>query len=253
MMVFILLGGAFVWFLLANDHGEKEPIAALWMAIGLGVLGTVLAGLIESKVLPVEIDPLRGTSGVPMNTLFVTAMMVGAIEELAKFLPLAIWIYKKRYFNEYTDGVIYFALAGLGFGLPENILYTMQFGASAGLARLFLTPLFHSAMTALVGYFLIRNKLNGKPFWAIVPYLFGAIVLHGLYDFGLLSQNVILAISSVILTLAATIGLFVMFVRANQLDKKLGKSVVGHNRFCRNCGFPNPDHSLYCTNCGKIA
>ena len=253
MMVFMLLGGAFVWFLLANDHGEKEPVAALWVALGLGVLGAVMAGFLESKVLPAEIDPVKGVGGVPVSTLFFSAMIIGAIEESAKFIPLAIWIYKKRFFNEYTDGVIYFAIAGLGFGLPENILYTIQFGASAGLARLFLTPLFHSAMTALVGYFLIRNKLNNKPLWSIWLYLLAAIVLHGLYDFGLLSQNIILAIGSVFLTLLATIMLFAMFVKANQLDKNLGKSVVGHNGFCRNCGFPNPDHSLYCTNCGKIA
>lgn len=249
LLVFIGIAIGLTWFLLAHDHGEKEPVAALWMAAGLGLLGAVLAAVLESRLIP-DSDLMPGTS---FTVLLVAALGVGLIEEICKFLPLALTLYKRSYFNEHTDGVIYFALAGLGFGLPENMLYTLQFGAKAGIARLFLTPFFHAATTGLVGYFLIKRKLARRSPYGILLPLAGMIVLHGLYDFGLSSGSLLFASMSLLITLGVSGGLFVAFLHGQERDQDLGLSVVGHNSFCRSCGYPNPKHRLYCTHCGKNA
>lgn len=249
LLVFIAVSVALAWYLITHDRGQKEPIYALWVAAGLGAAGAFAAGFIETKVIG-DIDLLSGT---PSTHLLIAALGVGIIEETCKFVPLAIWLYGKRYFNEHTDGVIYFALAGLGFGLPENILYTMQFGAKTGLARLVLTPLFHAATTGLVGYYLIKLKLARKPVAYIGLALGLAALLHGLYDFGLLSGRPIYQTMSILITLCLSMGLFMLFLRSTEEDQDEGLSTVGRNAFCRTCGWANPHHHLYCTHCGKNA
>jgi protease PrsW len=249
LLAFVCIAGALAWFLISQDHGKKEPILALWFAFGMGAVGAVAAYYIENKFISARSLAI----GTPKTTLLSATMTVGLIEESCKFLPLAVLIYSRRFFNEYADGVIYFALAGLGFGLPENILYTLQGGTHTGVTRLFLTPIFHASITGMVGYFLAKQKIGKRsPIIVIVPFI-AAIILHGVYDFGLLSGVSIYNVLSVTITLCLAGNLFLLFFRATDHDQDLGLSVVGHNSYCRSCGWPNPKHHLYCVHCGKNA
>jgi RsiW-degrading membrane proteinase PrsW (M82 family) len=249
LLIFIGLSAGLAWFLISHDHGEREPVGALWLAFGLGFVGAIAAGIIEYFVIPSK----NLLPGRPLPTILMAALGVGIVEEACKFVPLALYIYKKRFFNEHTDGVIYFALAGLGFGLPENLLYTLQFGSSAGVGRVLLTPFFHAAITATVGYYLAKGKVAGHSLLNVWPVLIVAMLLHGLYDFGLTSGVGIYAAFSVLITLGLSAALFVLYLHAVEHDQDRGMSVVGTNNFCRSCGFPNPEHHLYCTSCGKNA
>ncbi len=249
LLVFVAVAVFLAWFLISHDRGEKEPVSALWWAVGLGLGGALLAGFLEAVLIPAK----NLSPGAPLAALFGAALMVGLVEEACKFVPLALVLYKKRYFNEHTDGVIYFALAGLGFGLPENILYTLQFGAQTGFLRVFLTPFFHAATTGMVGYFLAKRKVANKSLFGIWPALLAAIVLHGMYDFGLLSGTTLFVLLALVITIGMSVGLFVLFLKANEHDQDAGLSVVGHNAFCRSCGKANPLHHLYCVYCGKNA
>ncbi len=249
ILTFIAVAIGLAWFLISHDRGQKEPVAALWMATGFGIAAGLIAGLLETHL--VSADSL--TIGSPTSTMLIAALAVGAIEEACKFLPLAFVIYKRKYFNEHTDGVIYFALAGLGFGVPENILYTVQYGTKAGMMRVLLTPFFHAATTGVVGYFLVKRKLDGKSPWGAALPLFAVMILHGLYDYGLLAGGLIHTAVALVITLGMSIALFLVFLRANELDQDAGLSAVGHNAFCRSCGCPNPHHHLYCVHCGKNA
>lgn len=235
--------------MIADDRGEKEPIGALWGALVFGFVGGIVAAVIEHVVIsPNDLGPMAIT-----KSIFVASMIVGVVEEACKFIPLSIFLYPKRYFNEHTDGIIYFALAGLGFGLPENILYTIQFGSSTGFRRILLTPFFHAAITGMIGFFLIRAKLGKRSLLSVVPVLILAMVIHGLYDFGLVSGTQVYAIMSITITLAMSMVLFLLYTRATDLDQRLGKSTVGRNNYCRSCGQPNPQHHLYCVHCGQRA
>jgi RsiW-degrading membrane proteinase PrsW (M82 family) len=249
LLAFILITVGVAWYFIAHDRGEREPIGALWLAVGFGFCGAIVAAVIETVALPAR-DMVAGRPLLPLLLVFLA---VGFIEEACKFIPLSLFLFRKHYFNEHTDGIIYFALAGLGFGLPENILYTLQFGVSAGAGRLILTPFFHAATTGMVGFFLIRVKLDRRPRRIVYAALLVAMVLHGLYDFGLTSGNRMFALLSVIITFSMSIGLFMFYTRATELDQEQGLSAVGHNIFCRSCGFPNPKRLLYCTHCGQYA
>lgn len=249
IILFISLSAVLTIFLLKSDKGEKEPVSALWLAVGFGFLGLVAAGFIEQYLIPLN----NISSGSSFSVMIPSFLGVGLIEETLKFLPLAIFIYHKKYFNEFTDGIIYFALAGLAFGLPENILYTLQFGAKAGVSRLLLTPFFHAAITAMVGFYLIRSKLNKKNPITVLPIFILAVMIHGLYDFGLTIGNNLFIFISITVTLALSINFLRLFFKAQDLDEDAGLSAVGHNSYCRSCGFINQVHHLYCTHCGKRA
>jgi RsiW-degrading membrane proteinase PrsW (M82 family) len=249
LLAFVCIAGALAWFLISQDHGKKEPILALWFAFGMGALGALAAYYIETKFISAN-NLAVGTS---KGLLLGTTMKVAVIEESCKFLPLALLLYKRRFFNEHIDGVIYFALAGLGFGLPENIIYTLQGGTQAGVTRLFLTPIFHAAITGMVGYFLAKQKVSKRSVLLVIVPFACAILLHGVYDFGLLSGVMAYSVVSIAITLCLTGNLFLLFFRATARDQALGLSVVGHNSYCRSCGWPNPRHHLYCVHCGKNA
>lgn len=246
-LIFGILSGGLVWLMVKQDQGDPEPIWALWLAFGLGFAGALMAIFLEKLLInqqSIDID-------TDLKVSLLSVIGVGLIEEACKFLPLALAIYNRKFFNEHTDGVMYFALAGLGFGLPENIAYTVIFGAQTGFQRAILTPFFHASMTAIVGYFLAKNKISKKPAIAILPVFLLAALTHALYDFGLAGDNGLLALLSVLLTVCLSTSLFVIFFRAKAKDQAMGLSANGHNDFCRACGFPNAKHTLYCTNCGK--
>ncbi len=248
--MFVGLAWGLAYYLLEKDKGEREPMSALWAAFGFGVLSLIPTGVLEYFFTSENL--LDAAKTMPQGVIFREAMIVGIVEEACKFLPLAFYIYKKRYFNEHTDGIIYFALAGLGFGLPENIMYTLSYGGEA-LGRLILTPFFHAATTAFVGYYLVRCKLRKKPLITAGIALIAMMVVHGLYDFGLISGNGAYIVGSLAITISLSVFVFVVAGHAKGRDQKMGLSVVGHNAYCRSCGYPNPKRNLYCTQCGRHA
>lgn len=249
ILSFVLVAAGLAIYFVKTDHGEKEPIGALWIAFGCGALAAVAAGVIESFLLPTP----QQAATQSLSSLLLVALAIGLIEETVKFIPFALFIRNKRYFNENTDGIIYFALVGLGFGLPENILYTLHYGVSTGVGRLVITPLFHAAITGIVGYFFVRYKLGGGSVWRVVIALLTAIVIHGLYDFGLTSLITVYTIMAVFITFGLTATLFGLYWHARDLDERAGLSSVGHNDYCRSCGQRNAKHNLYCTQCGQRA
>lgn len=251
LTLFIGIAIWLVWYLVMHDRGEREPRHALWAVFGFGFLSAVAAVMLEG-LIPDRYLPTDGPAPFGMG-LLLACMAIGVIEESCKFIPAALYIYRKRYFNEHTDGVIYFAIAGLGFGLPENLLYSLQYGTETGLMRLVLTPFFHAAMTGLVGYFLVRVKVDRKPKIQIPLALLGAALVHGLYDFGLFSGKPVLIVLALMITFGISASLFLLYSRSNREDQMVGLSAVGNNRFCRTCGLPNPKRHLYCQRCGKHA
>jgi RsiW-degrading membrane proteinase PrsW (M82 family) len=248
-IIFILIVVGLVWYLLSRDRGSREPVGALWAAAGFGVLGIAIAIFLETKLLPLD----SAIDSKNLGFVLVSFLAVGIIEEVAKFGPLAAFIYKKPYFNEHTDGIIYFAISGITFGLFENIGYTLGFGAKVGLTRIILVPFFHAATTGMVGYYLAKAKVEHRPWQMCLLPLLALALLHGVYDFGLTSNIGVFQVLSLVLTLLFSVGLFLYYMRANELDKAVGLSAVGSNKFCRACGKPNPNHTLYCEICGKPA
>lgn len=249
VLAFIALAVVLVWYLLRHDHGRQLPVGSLWMAFGFGILGTILAGLIEAKLLPSQliITPYAFT----LSKKILLFIEVGFIEEAAKFIPLALFIYHKNYFREHTDGVIYFAICGLTFGMSENILYTLTYGSKVGITRLILTPFFHASCTSILGYYLVSSKIKSSSKPKLILAVIIVPLLHGIYDFGLGSGIGQLEVLALMITLLLTMGLFLYFMQANDLDKAvLATATPSSQNFCSNCGRPNIRHTQFCEYCG---
>ncbi|MGI9027840.1 MAG: PrsW family intramembrane metalloprotease [Candidatus Saccharimonadales bacterium] len=255
-IAFAVAAYLFIHFIVKRDRGSKEPRGALFGAIGFGVLAVIAAGELNNLFIPPEVINQIGSEeagGISTQTLLFSALGVGLIEESVKCLPLAFFIYKKRYFNELTDGVIYFGLVGLTFGIIEDIFYTLEYGGGVGLMRILFSPYLHAGFAVIFGMYLIQRKVLRKPWLVAVLGFIGAVLAHGIFDFAAFTGGPLSLI--VLFTMAITINvmLFVFFRKAQKIDESRGMSAIGTNKFCRDCGRPNPERHLYCQYCGKLS
>jgi RsiW-degrading membrane proteinase PrsW (M82 family) len=252
ILIFIGASAGWIWVLLRADRGAKEPVGALWLAAAYGLLALVLAVAIESLFIKGSSEDVTVAKLGLLPTLLAT-LGVGFAEEFAKFLPMAWHVHAKRYFNEYTDGIIYFGLVGLTFGLLENIVYTIGYDAGTGLVRVLLDLFFHASTTGIIGFYFVRAKLQGTSLRPVAGALLGLGLVHGLYDFLLSSGQDYLAILAILITLGLQFALIYFYRLAIRLDQQKGLSSVGTNIFCRSCGQLNQHHTLYCQHCGHLA
>jgi len=172
-----------VWYFHKRDL-YPEPPRVLWATFGLGVLTVI-------PVIPIEmaIDSLVASTPSPIGQGFFSAFFTAALtEELFKFAVLMGYCYRHPEFNEPMDGIIYGVVASLGFATFENILYVSPGGLGVAVMRALTSVPSHATEGAIMGYFVGRAKFapTGRT-GLILKGLFAAIILHGLYDFPLLS------------------------------------------------------------------
>ena len=122
--------------------------------------------------------------------------MVGLIEEVAKTVIVAVFLFKSKKSNYILDGLLIGAAVGAGFAAFETAGYILKFGLNGGLdamlnvikLRGFLAPGGHVAWAAIEGAALMyvkgfellnKKHLNDKRFLLIclIP-----IILHGIWD-----------------------------------------------------------------------
>lgn len=243
------LGWLFIRYIVQQDRGPKEPRKGLLMAGLAGVLAVPMAIIGEGRfTTDVAIDQMYT---LPLKEIAITAILVGVIEEAAKSLPLAVFLYGKRYFDEITDGVIYFAIAGMVFGVVESIGYTMSFGSGTGYARIIMGPFLHASFCALFGLGLAMHKVRKWPILVTVAGAVLAVGAHAGYDFLLFYGAGWSVLLATVLAIVLNIAVFWLLKIAARHDAQLGISATGDNLYCRACGTPNPDHYLYCTTCGE--
>lgn len=153
------------------DMYEREPWYLLLLAMALGAAAGWALGYGEDAVLRLF--------GEHDRSLLVLAAVAGVTEELLKVsIVLAIWFCLPWHFNDPFDGLIYGAMAGLGFAVEESIFYVdMQRAHAPALAivgqetvRLLLHLLLGGL--ACVGLGLARFRV---PRWPAI--LFGGMVL----------------------------------------------------------------------------
>ncbi len=119
-------------------------------------------------------------------TIILSFIVIALVEETVKFLVLRQSLNYVN-FRSFTlmQAVFLGFTVGFGFAQGENILYSLFFTYETILFRILVTPLLHAIFSGIVGFYLFRaikeeEKLLYKG-WLI------AVLLHGLYDFLLLS------------------------------------------------------------------
>lgn len=182
------------WF----DRYDREPLWLVALTFGWGALVATSLSLIGNTTLHVALAAALGEATAGVVTPVVVAPL---IEEPTKAAVLFL-VVLSRQFDNTTDGFVYGAATGLGFGMTENLLYFMNAAAVANFdplggtmawlttvaARTFFSALMHATASSLVGAGLgltrLRNPLVGL---LTVPIGFGgAIGMHALWN-GLLT------------------------------------------------------------------
>ena len=161
------------------------------------------------------------------NSLSLVSVIIIApfAEELAK--PLAIRLKAvKRELKEFEDGLIYGAVAGLGFSATENLLYGWDF-MSEGLLFFFIFMiirsfggcLLHASATAWTGYGYGKTLIKNTSLIRVLPYFLLAILIHAFYN-SLLSFDILGASIGLIAALTFTaISIKVIRTKIKTLDR----------------------------------
>ncbi len=209
-----------LWYFDKQDVGRKEPRRLKWKIFRWGLLATLFAFLIEIAVDGVWLSYFDPYSWIYIFlTSFITA---GLVEEALKLWVVKTHIYENKHFNEIMDGISYTIIASMGFATMENILYVVQGGYIVAIIRALLAVPAHALFSGIMGYyigksrFIPEKRLRTK---TIYKGLILAIFYHGLYDFLLLSGNIIMIILVVPLMIVMGMHLLVKIREARFEDK----------------------------------
>jgi RsiW-degrading membrane proteinase PrsW (M82 family) len=185
-----ILAAGFAWatYFYFKDVYEPEPRRLLLTVFGAGMAAVgpayLLYRLAERFGLGVELA-LDDDAAV---RLAFCVLVVGTIEELCKFLPVLVLIGHHSDFDEPLDGIVYAAFGALGFASMENFVIGRWLEGPELWGRLLASPLTHALFAAVWGWSLsldrfARPRRPGR----VALGLLLAILVHGLYDFLVLS------------------------------------------------------------------
>ena len=157
-------------------------ICFLWGA-SVAIIATLILGTVLQISLATSIEKIN------MIGLSTAVIIAPVVEEFVK--PFALRTKTvKREINELEDGLIYGAVAGLGFSATENLFYGYEFLSEGILIFLILIIirsfggcLLHASATALTGYGYGKTLIKGKSIIRVFPYYLLAVLAHGLYNF----------------------------------------------------------------------
>ena len=160
-----------------------------WRSIALSFLWgstiAVIAAIILEVFLNYSIAPSINPS---MSHLIAIVVIAPFAEELTKPLALRLKTIKKE-LVEPEDGLIYGAVAGLGFSATENLFYGYDF-LSEGMMIFFILIFIrsiggcflHASATAWTGYGYGKTIMNKTSFVRVLPYFILAIFVHAFYN-----------------------------------------------------------------------
>ncbi|MBC7708158.1 PrsW family intramembrane metalloprotease [Polaromonas sp.] len=209
-------------YLVRGDKGPREPITALAYAGMLGFFAVIIGSVLELFIIPSTALPVPGQPAMHIGvlTIILGCIAIGVIEELSKAVPLKRFIYNKGYFNEVSDGIIYFGITGLIFGALENITYALTYGTEVGLIRVITIPFMHAGFTSIIGYAIAKKKVLGLSQRVVVTGYLTAIGLHAFYDFGLFYNQPWSRYSSIAITFLINFMIFLLYKRARRTDSQ---------------------------------
>lgn len=174
------------------DRYEAEPFWMLATAFFWGALVAVFFAFLINTVSGAAVTLV--TNSMSAGRTFGAVISAPIVEECAKALILLIFFFwKKDEFDGVIDGIVYAAMAGLGFAMTENIQYYGKAVLEAGgggltfvfILRGALAPFSHPMFTSLTGIGLgIARQSRNTAVKFITPVLglMAAISMHSIWN-----------------------------------------------------------------------
>jgi RsiW-degrading membrane proteinase PrsW (M82 family) len=193
-----------------------------WFSIFLCFLWGATIAVIAALILEIVLEmPLQYSfSSGDIRPFLLAIVIAPVVEEFTKPLALRLRSVKNQ-LSELEDGLIYGAVAGLGFSATENLLYGYSFLSEGFVIFLALMAmrsfggcLLHASATALTGYGFGKTVMKQSSFLGVLPYFLLAIFLHGSYNF-LVSYDFFGVLSGLVL------GFLVVILAITLIRKKI--------------------------------
>jgi protease PrsW len=173
-------GLALLSYFYLKDEYETEPLTLVFRTFMFGVI-LVFPIMFMQYVLQVE--------GI-VTTKFLDAFLAsGLLEEFFKWFIVYYSIFDHKEFDEPYDGIVYSASVSLGFATLENILYLLAHGVEFAFTRALLPVSSHALFAVIMGFYLGKAKFKGQKKKYVFLSFFIPFLLHGIYDFILLTQE----------------------------------------------------------------
>lgn len=169
-----------------KDKIEKEPLLLLLKLFVSGMFSSIIV-LIVSLSLEMVIDD--------GNKFYDSFVKVGLVEEICKWISIYVITWRHKEFNYKFDAIVYCIFVSLGFALVENIGYSFHYGIGTALLRSIISVPGHAFFAIYMGYYLGRAKLSYSKKniksgnWFTVYSVLIPTLLHGIYNYCLISQN----------------------------------------------------------------
>ena len=209
-----------------TEKYHREKWWPIFLCFLWGATIAVVAAIIIEYILHFSLVP--SIENQSTLALFTVILIAPFAEELTKPLALSLKSVKKE-LDELEDGLIYGAVAGLGFSATENLLYGYSFLQESLLyffilisIRSFGGCLLHASATAWTGYGYGKAVMKHSRLIRVVPYFVLAIIIHAVYN-SLLSFDILGAIAALVAALSFTfISIKIVRNRIVSLDNKSG-------------------------------
>jgi RsiW-degrading membrane proteinase PrsW (M82 family) len=174
-----------IWYFHSRDV-YPEPQKVIWATFGLSVLSVIP---VLAVALPISLGFTENVEGDYLGGLADAFLTAAIPEEIFKFLVVYFYAARHEAFDEPMDGIVYGVVGSLGFATLENVLYTMRGGIGVAVMRALTAVPGHAFMGAIMGYYIGQARFNagGRKKRLLFAALFWPILLHGLYDFPLLT------------------------------------------------------------------
>lgn len=200
-----VFGAALFWiaYFDLKDRLRPEPRRALLAAFALGGLSAGVAWLAYRALPALGLPPDPGSSA--RSIVPYCLLVVGPIEEGAKFLVARAVLVRMPAFDEPIDGLVYAAVVAVGFASVENLLYLAHLPWTEHLARSLASPLTHSLFAAVWGFGLARARFAARSRWSSAGWQLGTLALamafHGVYDAIVLASGALWTAAAIVLGL----------------------------------------------------
>lgn len=236
-----------------NKDKSKEPIKLLLQLFGLGVISCLLVLFVSRGmefIFPFMKQDYRQMSFG--HVLIYAFVGVALVEESCKWIMLFLGGYNNSEFDELYDIVVYAVFVSLGFAFLENIVYVFTIGdlKTAFIRAISAVP-GHACDAIFMGYYLSKAKqfqmkkrkdLETKN---IILSILIPTILHGIYDFCLMSGLIIL----VIVFIVFIIFLYIISVKKLEETSANNQKIKEEKDFCTNCGAKLDGE--FCPACGR--
>jgi len=191
-----------------TEKYNREKWKPIFLCFIWGATIAIIAAIFLEIILHISIE--ISINDENLFGLITVVIIAPFAEELTKPLALRLKSVKKE-LDELEDGLIYGAVAGLGFSATENLIYGWSF-LSEGIfiflilisLRSFGGCLLHASATAWTGYGYGKTIMKHSSLIRVVPYFILAVFVHAFYN-SLLSFDIFGALVGLIAAFTFTL------------------------------------------------